>query len=310
MIDNMNARLETAELVGLGRGGRPEAERVCALVASAEPAVVEDAGTRPAAASLVMFFALAYALSWAWWLPIAVSGGSVRRGDAWPTHLPGLLGPLIAAFVVLALTEGPAAVQRWLAAMVLWPRERRWQLAALAPLGFLGLGLAALVVTGDVPPAEEFVRYSGTAASVGALAVAIAVNVFGEEAGWRGYALPRLQSPLARCGLRCSLALLAAGARHYFYPRRLQNFSPLILPGFFIGLTAGALVLTALYNATGGSILVVAIWHASYNLAAATTAADGIIAAVATACVIVWAVCLVQRERAGRHALGRTRIAP
>lgn len=209
MIDNMNARLETAELVGLGRGGRPEAERVCALVASAEPAVVEDAGTRPAAASLVMFFALAYALSWAWWLPIAVSGGSVRRGDAWPTHLPGLLGPLIAAFVVLALTEGPAAVQRWLAAMALWPRERRWQLAALAPLGFLGLGLAALVVTGDVPPAEEFVRYSGTAASVGALAVAIAVNVFGEEAGWRGYALPRLQSRIL--------------AGH-------QNFSPLILP--------------------------------------------------------------------------------
>ncbi len=95
MIDNMNARFETAELVGLepAAGGRPEAERVCALVASAELAVVEDAGARPAAASLVMFFALAYALSWAWWLPIAVSGGSVRRGDAWPTHLPGLLGP-------------------------------------------------------------------------------------------------------------------------------------------------------------------------------------------------------------------------
>ena len=180
-------------------------------------------------------------------------------------------------------------MQRWLAAMVLWPRERRWQLAALAPLGFLGLGLAALVVTGDVPPAEEFVRYSGTAASAGALAVAIAVNVFGEAAGWRGYALPRLQSRIL------------AG---------YQNFSPLILPGFFIGLAAGALVLTALYNATGGSILVVAVWHASYNLAAATTAAHGIIAAVATACVIVWAVCLVQRERAGRHALGRTRIAP
>jgi hypothetical protein len=40
-----------------------------------------------------MFFVLAYALSWAWWLPIVVSGGSVGRGDAWPTHLPGLLGP-------------------------------------------------------------------------------------------------------------------------------------------------------------------------------------------------------------------------
>jgi uncharacterized protein len=41
-------------------------------------------------------------------------------------------------------------------------------------------------------------------------------------------------------------------------------------------------VLTSLYNGTGGSILAVAVWHASYNLAAATTAADGIIAAIAS----------------------------
>jgi len=44
--------------------------------------------------------------------------------------------------------------------------------------------------------------------------------------------------------------------------------SPLILPGFFIGLTAGALVLSSLYNGTGASILAVAVWHASYNLSA------------------------------------------
>jgi len=81
---------------------------------------------------LISLFVLAYALSWAWWLPIAVSGGSVARGDAWPTHLPGLLGPLIAALVVLTVTEGRAGVRRWLGAMVLGPRERRWQLAAVA----------------------------------------------------------------------------------------------------------------------------------------------------------------------------------
>jgi hypothetical protein len=56
---------------------------------------------------LVMFFVLAYALSWAWWLPIVVSGG-----------LPGLLGPLIAAIVVLAVTEGRTGVRRWITTMV------------------------------------------------------------------------------------------------------------------------------------------------------------------------------------------------
>ncbi len=255
-----------------------------------------------------MFFVLAYALSWAWWLPIVVGKASVGRGDAWPTHLPGLLGPLIAASVVLVVTEGRAGVRRWLAAMVLWPRERRWQLAAVAPLGFLGLGLAVVAVTGDVPPAAAFVQYSGTAANLGALAVAVAVNAFGEEAGWRGYALPRLESRLGPMRATLVLAALWAGwhAPLFFILASYGNFSPLIIPGFFIGLTAGALVLTSLYNGTGGSILVVAVWHASYNLAAATTAADGIIAAIATTCVISWAVSLVQRERAGQPALGRS----
>jgi uncharacterized protein len=281
---------------------------VCALVIAPVAAVADHTRARASAAPLAMFFVLAYTLSWAWWLPIAVSGGSVGRGDASPTHLPGLLGPLIAAFVVLAFTEGRAGVGRWLAAMVLWPRERRWQLAAIAPLAFLAVGLAVLGATGEVPPAREFIQYSGTAASVGALAIAVVVNAFGEEAGWRGYALPRLQARLGPMRATLVLAALWAGwhAPLFFILASYADFSPLILPGFFIGLTAGALVLTSLYNGTGGSILAVAVWHASYNLAAATTAADGIIAAVSTTCVIVWAASLVQRERAGRPPLGRS----
>ena len=81
-----------------------------------------------------------------------------------------------------------------------------------------------------------------------------------------------------------------------------RDSGPFTLVGFFVGSTAGALVLTAVYNRTGGSILAVAVWRGAYNLAAATTAADGTIAAVTTACVIFRAVSLVQRERAGRPA--------
>jgi membrane protease YdiL (CAAX protease family) len=277
---------------------------VTVVVASAEPAA--GVAARAPALPLVMFFLLAYGLSWAWWLPIALDGGSVERGDAWPTQLPGLLGPLVAALVVLAVTEGRAGVRPWLAAMVRWPRERRWQLAAVAPLGFLALGVGVVAVTGDLPPAGEFIRYSGTAANAGVLAVAIIVNVFGEEAGWRGYALPRLQSRLGPMRATLLLAALWAGwhAPLFLILASYGDFGPFVLPGFFIGLTAGALVLTALYNHTSGSILVVAVWHASYNLAAATAAVDGLIAAIATTCVIVWAVSLVLRERDGRPALG------
>ena len=66
-------------------------------------------------------------------------------------------------------------------------------------------------------------------------------------------------------------------------------------------------MLTSIYNGTGGSILAVALWHVAYNLSAATAAADGTIAAVSTACVIFWAVSLIQAERAGQPALGGAR---
>jgi hypothetical protein len=35
---------------------------------------------------VLWFFALAYALSWAWWVPLALEGQTVQRGDDWPTQ--------------------------------------------------------------------------------------------------------------------------------------------------------------------------------------------------------------------------------
>ena len=83
-------------------------------------------------------------------------------------------------------------------------RGIRLQLATVAPLAFLALGLGVVALTGDLPAAGEFIRYSGTAASAGAFALAIVVGVLGEEAGWREYALRRLQ-----------LATVAPPPRHW-----------------------------------------------------------------------------------------------
>jgi hypothetical protein len=35
-----------------------------------------------------------------------------------------------------------------------------------------------------------------------------------------------------------------------------------VIPGFVVGLTLGAILLTWLYNSTGGSVLAVVAWHA------------------------------------------------
>jgi len=52
---------------------------------------------------LVAYVALAFLFSWAWWLPVAIAGGTA-------SHYPGLLGPLVAAVVVTLATGSLAGV--------------------------------------------------------------------------------------------------------------------------------------------------------------------------------------------------------
>jgi uncharacterized protein len=70
-------------------------------------------GARLDVKALVVFFALAYALSWSWVIPLAAAHEVVRRGVGWPTHLPALLGPAVAAVVVTAWTVGRPGCGTW-----------------------------------------------------------------------------------------------------------------------------------------------------------------------------------------------------
>lgn len=86
------------------------------------------------------------------------------------------------------------------------------------------------------------------------------VNGFGEETGWRGFALPHLEQRFGAATATLVLAALSAGwhAPMFFLSDGLV-LSPVLLPGFLLGMVAGAFVLTWLYNRTGGSMLMVAL---------------------------------------------------
>jgi hypothetical protein len=67
-----------------------------------------------------------------------------------------------------------------------------------------------------------------------------------------------------------------------------------ILVGFLLGLLAGAITFTWLYSSTGGSILLVAVWHAAFSLVTGCLACKtGVAAAVVSTMVMVWAVVVV-----------------
>jgi uncharacterized protein len=131
------------------------------MTAIGERSQAARGGSRLDVKALVVFFALSYALSWSWVIPLAAAHVVVRRGVGWPTHLPALLGPAIAAVVVTAWTMGRPGVRDLLARLARWRVPLRWWLVAASPVAFLGLALAAMAAAGQaLPGVADFGRFS------------------------------------------------------------------------------------------------------------------------------------------------------
>jgi membrane protease YdiL (CAAX protease family) len=104
---------------------------------------------------------------------------------------------------------------------------------------------------------------------VAVASLVLAVLVVGEEIGWRGYALPRMQ---ARFGSLSAAVLLGAlwaawhlvnvlipGLEYYGYA----------FPAFLIYVVSLSVLFAWIANGTGGSLLVAWLFHASVNLSGA-----------------------------------------
>lgn len=247
---------------------------------------------------LITFFVLAYVFSWSYWLPVAFTGGHL-------SHFPGLLGPMLAAFVVTQAVRGGPGVRSLLSRMFRWRVPLRWYLGALVPAAAGAVAVAARAVTGAGWPRPDGLATMAGLPDVGLLGVlglVWFVNGYGEEVGWRGVAWPRLRQ---RFGLAASAALngLVWAGWHlpvFWIDSGLRDLGWLVVPGWVIGLMAGSLVLGWLYEQARSSLLIVTLFHTSLNLASATPATEGIPAAAASTVVIVWAVLILRRERSGR----------
>ena len=263
--------------------------------------------------ALLAFLGLSYAFSWAWLIPLAATGHTVHQGQGWPTHFPSLLGPMLAAFAVTAWTMGRSGVRDLLRRMGRWRIGWQWWLVALSPLAFLGLALGIIAFTGGTSPrSADFAQFSGLPSGLGVLGVALLILVidgFGEETGWRGYALPQLQN---RYSPLISTLILAGCWAGWHIPQFivLQSYRGFSIGtgfGFLFGLTCGAVVATWIYNRTKGSILAVVVWHGLYDTVGGTKAAtggSGTIAAVVSTLIMIQALVLVVMEiRANRRGL-------
>jgi hypothetical protein len=67
-----------------------------------------------------------------------------------------------------------------------------------------------------------------------------------------------------------------------------------------LGVLAGAILLTWLYNSSGGSIMIVAVWHGLFDyVTACTECKSGLIAAALSTVVMIWAVVVIPLFKPG-----------
>jgi membrane protease YdiL (CAAX protease family) len=258
------------------------------------------------------------AVSASFWCAAALLAGPRNPlGDALVAValLLGAAAPAAIVFAVLARREARAARIR-LHRRLLTPLGVRWIHCAGLLLPAVIVGAVALVAwAAAVFPLPQF--RAPPFASFPLLALLVLVPV-SEELAWRGFALERL---LARIdGLRASL-LLAGVAVLWQLPLFLIPGTPQAALGFgtpaaallLVSVLPQTLVLTALYCATGGSVLATILMHLAMDLTAACVELDQDGGLLALALWFLLAVALLARygpDTLSAASLARWRKAP
>jgi len=220
--------------------------------------------------------------------------------DLFPAKILELVFLLAAATYVTARLTGRAGVQRLYAGAVKWRIGVRWY--ALAVLAMPALTLAVAAASGSLrAPAggvlKEVLFYLFATLIFGALLG----NVW-EETAWAGFAQRRLMD---RHGLLRGSLLTAVPFALIHLPLAFEEHGLYGTSGRDLAITWTVLIVSApfaryLYGATligtGGSVLAVAILHASVNASGALAAVHGWWPAYVALIVLTLAVAAVRRQ--------------
>ena len=217
-------------------------------------------------------FVLMFACTW----PIDL--WAAADSHSWTTvHIPPLVpvlvgyGFVVAALAATAVTEGRDGVRTLLRRFLIWRTGLRWYAVVL--LGAATVDLAAIALSVALGgPAPDFAHPFATRIMPPGVSLWIAAPLFllwgtftnGEEIGWRGYALPRLQ---ARHGALGASLVIGAVWAFWHVPKFLtagsaQDYSFWL---YLFDMVATAVLYTWVFNSTGGSLLMVTLLHAAVN---------------------------------------------
>lgn len=248
---------------------------------------------------LLIYFGVAYLISWIIWLPLY---GHVLGLPHLPTlpfqHGLGGLGPLIAAFLLTWIYKKEKGVMQLLRKCVQAKPFSYLLIALLSPFMLAGIATILGYFISKTPislsgllTVKEFPAFN--------LLTFFIYNVcfwgFGEEVGWRGFALPRLQSQfnafISSLILTFFWALWHLPAFFYRPGYSTMDFAGGF--GWFFSLLTGSILLTWLFNSSKASILICAVFHSTIDIAFTADFADKNIMNYMGFLITIWGILTI-----------------
>jgi len=216
--------------------------------------------------NLILYFLIAYGFTWLFWILQALAmrgllGSSLLVDFLASPNNPAAWGPLVSAVLLTWLNERGRGVIRLLKRGVDYRFAKVWWIPIILVFPIISGGALLLAILAGESVPELFWVSSPFLIVVYFVQYLLTGGPLQEEFGWRGYALDRLQ---ARFNALISSIILGFmwGLWHlpYFLIGAEIIYMYGVLPLIFSDILF-AILLTWLYNNTGGSILVSLIFH-------------------------------------------------
>lgn len=218
--------------------------------------------------SLVIGIVLMFALTW----PIDLANAGLMPFQVpFPVYILLGWGFILAALIMTGLTMGRGAVIALLKRYLIWRVSWKWYLAAflLFPAIYLSAVLLNAALTQSPVDFSSVMAHEIFGPSARLPILILPFFLFdaitnGEEMGWRGYVLPRLQ--VKHSALASSL-IIGVIWGFWHLPKFFAPTNPGSFAWFMVKILPEAVLYTWLYNNTKGSLLLVTFFHASGNTA-------------------------------------------
>ena len=198
---------------------------------------------------LTVFFTLAYAISWLVFMPIIVWHAPIQLIAA------ASFGPTVAALITHRLSAGD-----YRAFLFHWRKPR----TLVATAGGAVLIILAYVVVPALVLADPRTLNWSILTSVAVYNYSTLLGgPLGEEPGWRGYALPRLEARLGAVRASLVLGLLWTGWHLPLF--LIAGWGSLPLWSYGLVLIGMSLIMTTCVNMARFSVITAIVMHAAFN---------------------------------------------